>query len=364
MIARTPSFTLSDPDWALLFDTVRVTKRQDAVTSSEKLNADTLFALCPLNDIRNPEVPAGCIAGLYKKFCLDVSSHDKLAQCQSMYDQVLSASIIRSVGEVCPAWKNGPRSLKCRAAVKAFSYDLGYMVVTSDHISNFTNSILGSPRFSPCMNSNTTTCKWEEEKEPSPTTSVSVTSSTSNFGTTTVKTSTRYTRLVKIPLKSPIPSSTQSLAFRTVSISVLSKVSATSMSSGSSQTYELTKTSLSSQSPVISKASEKILLSKVIANTSSNSVTSGVSSLAKNDTGESSNSFDNFFNDGQGWIVIVCVFAVATACFAIFGVWIWARNRSRAQLHSRQSNSLPNLVNSAALGVSSESLKDDQRNET
>ena len=164
------------------------------------MSVDDLFALCPLNDVMNPELPAGCIAGLYKKFCTDVDTYEKLSVCQDIYDQVFGASIFNSIGQVCPAWRNGPRSLKCKSTLKNFKVDLGYMTVTSEHASNLTSVILGSTKFAPCYDVGGITCRWAEEKEPVPSPTVPKTtpndfglSVPSSFSMTRASTSTTQT---------------------------------------------------------------------------------------------------------------------------------------------------------------------------
>jgi len=162
ILSRTPSFTLSESDWNLAFDSNEIKKRAQLSSGQNKVIPHV--ELCPLNDILNPEVPAGCIAGLFKEYCFDIATPTKLARCHTKYNEVLKASIFQSIGEVCPAWKSGPRSLKCRKAVKTFSYDLGYMMVTSKHASQFTRNVFESRRYAPCFNSNSNTaCNWEAD---------------------------------------------------------------------------------------------------------------------------------------------------------------------------------------------------------
>jgi hypothetical protein len=159
LVSRNPSFTLVDSDWLSYMSTSTIKKRQ-ITSSSATLTADQLYALCPLNDVTNPEVPAGCIAGVYQKFCLDISTEAKQAQCQSVYDQVFAVSIFKSIGAVCPAWKKGPRSFDCLTAVKNFQYQLPYILVTSQMAANLTSNILGSQKYAPCYNIGSIFCRW------------------------------------------------------------------------------------------------------------------------------------------------------------------------------------------------------------
>jgi hypothetical protein len=169
IFAVTPSFMLDAKDWTVLLNSfsLKKKKRQQALTGG-RLNTDDLFALCPVIEALNPEPLAGCIAGLYLKYCYEVDTYGKLAECQRKYDQVFGASIFKTIGQVCPAWKNGPRSLKCKSTIKNFKIDLGYMTVTREYASNLTSLILGSTKIAPCYDINDIKCRWEEEKEPLP----------------------------------------------------------------------------------------------------------------------------------------------------------------------------------------------------
>jgi hypothetical protein len=160
LLTRNPSFLLSD-EWIPYLGTPLSTLGKRQLSSSvSNFTAEQLYAMCPLNDIRNPEVPAGCIAGIYKSFCVDINTEAKLSRCHSIYDQVFAFSIFKSIGEVCPAWKKGPRSFDCLAAIKNFKYELPYMTVTPDHAANLTASILGSQMYAPCYNTGRISCRW------------------------------------------------------------------------------------------------------------------------------------------------------------------------------------------------------------
>jgi hypothetical protein len=124
---------------------------------------DQLLTFCPLDNIQSADVPAGCIAGIYNKYCTNANT---LAECQRYYDIVFAASIFKSLGEVCRAWKNGPRSGECAKAISAFSYD--YIVgddngvsvtvkVNKFHAQMLVANTLGNRVYAPCISS---TCKW------------------------------------------------------------------------------------------------------------------------------------------------------------------------------------------------------------
>jgi hypothetical protein len=159
LVVENPSFTLLESDWQNLLLDGSMKKRQ-ASSNTASLTTEQLYALCPLNDVRNPDVPAGCIAGIYKQYCADVSTEAKLAQCQSIYDQVFSVSIFKPIGDVCPAWKRGPRSFDCLNTIRNFKYELPYMMVTSEHAGNLTANILASQTYAPCYPVGRITCRW------------------------------------------------------------------------------------------------------------------------------------------------------------------------------------------------------------
>jgi hypothetical protein len=152
VFAQNPSAGLTSTNWTnLLSIPVRV-KRQ--TTSS--LTTDQLLAMCPLNNVQNANVPAGCVAGIYNKFCLNLSD---LVKCQSSYDTVVAASYFRPLG-VCAAWKSGPRSTVCASAITNFRVFLPFITLTSTHARDFAISIFGSQTYAPCRNTATVKCTW------------------------------------------------------------------------------------------------------------------------------------------------------------------------------------------------------------
>jgi len=149
VFARNPAVSLSTTNWTNLLDTPVLMKRQ----MSSTMSGEDLYQLCPLNDVRNSEVVAGCVSGIYNKFCKNLSN---LAPCQSAYDQVVYNSYFAPLG-VCAAWKSGPRSPKCSIAIKSFNIDLGYTILTADQASQFVTTIFGSRVYAPCV---LPTCRW------------------------------------------------------------------------------------------------------------------------------------------------------------------------------------------------------------
>jgi hypothetical protein len=160
LVSQNPSFTLTEEDWENYLDVSSIRKRQ-LLSSAASLTAEQLYALCPLNDITNADVPAGCIAGIYQKFCVRAQFEDiALPICQNAYDQVFSVSIFKPIAEVCPAWKKGPQSAECASAIKDFRFQLPYILVTSAHAANLNANIFARPRYAPCRNTASVTCNW------------------------------------------------------------------------------------------------------------------------------------------------------------------------------------------------------------
>jgi hypothetical protein len=159
LLSQSPSFSLAETDWEAYLENSPLNKRQ-FLSIEPSLNASQLFAMCPISDIQNPEVPAGCIAGIYKNFCMDLRTEQKMARCQEAYNKVFLVSIFKPIGEVCPAWRFGPRSLECAAAVRNFKFQLPYMTVTSDHAAQLAANVFGSRTYSPCNPIGRISCKW------------------------------------------------------------------------------------------------------------------------------------------------------------------------------------------------------------
>jgi hypothetical protein len=114
-----------------------------------------------LNDVTNPNIAAGCIAGVYQQHCYQLpTTAEAYSKCHSIYNQVFAASIFKPLGEVCPAWKQGPRSGACARAISVFNVDLGYIVVTPQMASSLVSNIFGSPLYAPCINVGSIVCKW------------------------------------------------------------------------------------------------------------------------------------------------------------------------------------------------------------
>jgi len=149
VFARNPAVSLSTTNWTNLLDTPVLMKRQ----MSSTMSGEDLYQLCPLNDVRNSEVVAGCVSGIYNKFCKNLSN---LGPCQSAYDTIVSQSYFAPLG-VCAAWKSGPKSSKCTSAISTFRVRLDFMTLTASHARDFVSSIFGSKTYAPCSSGS---CQW------------------------------------------------------------------------------------------------------------------------------------------------------------------------------------------------------------
>jgi hypothetical protein len=160
--------TLSGVTWTpFLNSRPPLTKRQ-ALSIEGGITVDSLIQQCPLNNVQGADVAAGCIAGIYNKFCLSTSPLFSLAECQRNYNQAFGASIFQPLGDVCPAWKFGPRSTNCGQAITAFKYSLEvakdpltgapiYVNLNATHAGELVKSIFSNRNYAPCTAS---TCKW------------------------------------------------------------------------------------------------------------------------------------------------------------------------------------------------------------
>lgn len=170
LAAKNPAFTLSAEDWEKhIFDPAlkaanssssngKLSKRQ--ASAPKTLSPEELYALCPLNQVTS-NIASGCIAGVYMKYCYQIPPTEAaFAQCHSVYNQVFSQSIFKTLGDICPAWKKGPRSVECAMAINNFYVDLGYMIVTPQMAKNLVNTIFSSKTYAPCVSVGTIVCRW------------------------------------------------------------------------------------------------------------------------------------------------------------------------------------------------------------
>jgi hypothetical protein len=143
---------------------VNLKKKRQQLSSSGSITTNELVSLCPLNNVQDSNVVAGCVSGIYNKFCLNPSNTTLLLQCQDAYNRAFGASIFKSLGAVCPAWKNGPFSPQCAQTVSGFSYRLEIapevtIALGSTHAADLVKTIFASPRYAPCQAP--LVCSWK-----------------------------------------------------------------------------------------------------------------------------------------------------------------------------------------------------------
>ena len=145
---------------------VRTLQKRQTLSSSNLITIDELVRMCPLDDVQDQDVPAGCIAGIFNKLCSNPSNATLLAQCHIAYDQAFAASVFKPLEEVCPAWKKGPRSFSCGHAIHKFSFKglnkkKGNMIrLTTRHAKELVRMLFENPRFAPCTDESK--CTWHE----------------------------------------------------------------------------------------------------------------------------------------------------------------------------------------------------------
>jgi hypothetical protein len=147
---------------------VQLRKRQ-SLSSLSSFSTDELLQLCPLNNIQGQDVAAGCVAGIFNKFCCNPFDAMLLAQCHDAYNRAFAASFFRPLGDVCPAWKKGPLSRSCATAIGSFSYRylIGkdasgasvFMTLDRTHAQELVRNIFGQPKFAPCQAP--FVCSWQ-----------------------------------------------------------------------------------------------------------------------------------------------------------------------------------------------------------
>jgi hypothetical protein len=143
-------------------------KRQILNPNAAPATTEELLNMCPLNNVQGADVAAGCIAGIYKSYCTNSSDTQLLNQCHDAYNRAFAASFFKSIGDVCPAWKQGPRSAPCALAITQFSYNyfIGkdpstgrdvFLKLNSTHATQLVGSIFASKTYAPCV---APACKW------------------------------------------------------------------------------------------------------------------------------------------------------------------------------------------------------------
>jgi Leucine-rich repeat (LRR) protein len=163
---------LSDVTLIPFLDTPALLRKRQTSSNTADMTVNELVKLCPLNSgigsASGSDVAAGCISGIYQKYCTKPWDPTLLVQCQRAYEGAFSASIFKELGSVCPAWKSGPRSQDCTSKIAAFSYAYPtgidpssgtqtFIQLTSSTAKEMVNTIFASQKYAPCVAS---TCKW------------------------------------------------------------------------------------------------------------------------------------------------------------------------------------------------------------
>jgi hypothetical protein len=138
-------------------------KRQ-ATSNQATTSIAELVAMCPLNQVQNADVPAGCLTGIYNKYCREPGNPDQLLKCQETYDHVFRASVFWPLAQACAAWRFGPRSQNCVAAISSFSATITIesnfkMTLGKARAQDLVKTIFASPTFAPCV-APAPTCNW------------------------------------------------------------------------------------------------------------------------------------------------------------------------------------------------------------
>jgi len=155
VFVKNPISTMTVQNLTNFLATPKLIKRQASSTVAT-LTTDQLLAMCPLNNVANQDILAGCVGGIVY-FC---QGQTDLTQCQRYYDTVFSYSIFAPIGANCPAWKYGPRSSQCNTTVNSFSVSLQYTTVNKDFASFFAKTLFTNTSYAPCINTTTVKCTW------------------------------------------------------------------------------------------------------------------------------------------------------------------------------------------------------------
>ena len=132
----------------------KLVKRESSSTVAT-LTTDQLLAMCPLNNVANQDILAGCVAGIVY-FC---QGQTDLTPCQRYYNTVFSYSIFAPIGANCPAWKYGPKSSNCNNTVNSFSVSLDRTTVNKEFATFFAKTLFTNKEYAPC-NSLVQKCTW------------------------------------------------------------------------------------------------------------------------------------------------------------------------------------------------------------
>jgi hypothetical protein len=139
--------TLTDVTFAPFMNTPMQLRKRQTLSSQALISTEDLIKMCPLDNVLGKDVAAGCVAGIYNKFCSNPSDASLLAQCHDAYNRAFGASFFKPLGDVCPAWRKGPLSRSCVTAIKNFSYRylVGNDLVTAFTLKSWSKTFLDNP---------------------------------------------------------------------------------------------------------------------------------------------------------------------------------------------------------------------------
>jgi len=159
VVAAASAGSLSTVTWNPFLNTLN--KRQ-GLSARAPISTDELLNMCDLRSL-----PAGCIAGVFNKYCSMPTNPTLLLQCHDAFNRAFGASVFKTLGDTCPAWKDGPNSQSCATAVRNFkaSSEIGtgsslYTTLDSRHAEELRKNIFASPKFAPCVSSSLIKCSW------------------------------------------------------------------------------------------------------------------------------------------------------------------------------------------------------------
>jgi len=162
--------TLTNATWIPFLNTPVTLRKRQTLSTSALISTQELVRLCPLNNVQGADVAAGCVAGIYNRFCFKPTDPTLLAQCHDAYNRAFGASFFKPLGDVCPAWRKGPFSASCANAIRSFSYNLlmgkdpttgqlVYLNLNSYHAGELVRNIFAQPKFAPCQAP--AICSWQ-----------------------------------------------------------------------------------------------------------------------------------------------------------------------------------------------------------
>jgi hypothetical protein len=167
--------TLTNVTLVPFLNTPALLRKRQTLSSQATLTTEALLKTCPLNSgigsAAGADVAAGCVAGIFQKWCDQPASNDLtiLRQCHEAYNKVFAASFFKPLGDACPAWKKGPQSQSCVKAINNFSYSLYqgigpsgspvYLNLNSTHAADMVKTTFGNPAYAPCPTT-LSVCNW------------------------------------------------------------------------------------------------------------------------------------------------------------------------------------------------------------